>query len=133
MGCNCKTGEKPNVNLASKLNSNNDNENNVKNTKLSIVLTYTAKMIGFLVGILLLPLINIAIIWFMFRTLVLNKEVDLKLLFSRMMRSKKIKDLAKDDEDFYDEDDDEDDDDFENLTENDVIMVDVDDITPKNK
>lgn len=134
MGCNCKTGEKPNVTLNSKSNTNTYNENDVKNSKLSIVLTYTAKMIGFLVGVLLLPLINIAIIWFMFKTLVLNKEVDLKLLFSRMMRSKKIKDLSKDDEDFYDEDDDEDDyDDFENLTENDVIMVDVDDITPKNK
>jgi len=131
MGCGCKTGEKPNVNLSSKTNNSNDIDKNVKNKKLSIFLTYTAKIIGFFVGVLLLPLINIAIIWFMFRTLVLNKEVDLKLLFSRMMRSKKIKDLAKDDEDFYDEDDD--DDDFENLTENDVIMVDVDDITAKNK
>lgn len=129
MGCSCKKGVTPNVNV----NDNNDyGDENVKHKNLSLVLTYTAKLIGFFAGILLLPLINIAIIWFMFNTLVLTKEVDVKLLFSRMMRSKKLKDLAKDDEDFEDDDDDEIDD-FENLTEDDVIMVDVEDITPKSK
>ena len=60
-----------------------------------------------------------------------KKDFDKIIEKQDIFASKKIKDLAKDDEDFYDEDDD--DDDFENLTENDVIMVDVDDITAKNK
>lgn len=132
MGCSCKTGEKPNVDINSAI-VNKENNENVKHKNLSLFLSYTAKLIGFFVGILLLPLINIAIIWFMFNTLVLTKEVDVKLLFSRMMRSKKLKDFSKDDEDYYDDEDEEDDDEFENLTENDVIMVDVDDITPKSK
>jgi hypothetical protein len=65
----------------------------------------------------------------MFNTLVLTKEVDVRGLFSRLTKTKKFKSLVKDEDD----EDDEDDDDYENLTEDDLIMVDVEDITPKSK
>jgi hypothetical protein len=127
MGCNCKTGGTPNPNFKS---NNNDSGVNPRHKNLSAFLSYTAKLIGFFVGLLLLPLINIAIVWFMFNTLVLTKEVDVRGLFARLTKTKKFKSLIKDDE--YDDYDDEDDD-YENLTEDDLIMVDVEDITPKSK
>ena len=111
MGCNCKSGQ-------------NNKEQNVKLSELSfkekikLFLYYSLKVFGFLVGVLLLPIINIAIIWFMFNTIVLTKEVNIKEFVMKIMGN-----TLKDD------DDDDDDDDFEDLTEDDVIMLDVEDIT----
>ncbi len=132
MGCSCKAGQTPNSNQ--KNNNNNvkfEPNNDGRNRILSSVLGYTFKLIAFFLGVLLLPIINIAIIWFMFNTLVLTKEFNIKGLFDRLMKSKKFKELSKedDDDDYYDGDDD----DFENLTEDDVIMVDVEDITDRVK
>jgi hypothetical protein len=91
--------------------------------KGKLILHYFFKVIGFLVGVALLPLINLVIIWFMFSTIVLTKEVSIIKLAKKIMGGRKYDD---------DEDDDEDeDDDFEELTEDDVIMVDVEDITDK--
>ena len=67
-----------------------------------------------------LPIINLFIIWFIFRTLVLNKDVNIKPLLSAI--GKKFKEEEEEDEDEYDE-----------LTEDDVVMVDVEDITNKSK
>jgi hypothetical protein len=132
MGCSCKTGQAPNSNK--KNNNNNINTEFVvyeKNKIIYSAIGYFFKTIAFLLGVLLLPIINIAIVWFMFNTLVLTKEVNIKGLFDRLMKSKKFRELSKedDDDDYYDGDDDE----FENLTEDDVIMVDVEDITDKVK
>ena len=115
MGCNCKTKngfEMPEKTNFSKLTNNE---------KSKLIVHYFFKVIGFILGVLLLPIINIAIIWFMFNTIVLTKDVNVVKLLNKYFTAK------KDDDD----DDDEDDDDFEDLTEDDVIMVDVEDITEK--
>jgi hypothetical protein len=112
-GCNCK-GNKNNV----------DKALNEKETKAKVKLSFTyymLKTLGFLLLVALLPLINLVIIWFMFRTLVLNKDIDLKpLLLGIGKRFKEKKEV-------------DDDNDLDDLTEDDVVMVGVDDITNKRK
>ena len=73
----------------------------------------------------MLPLINIAIIWFMFNTLVLNKDVNIKPLLLALGNQFKEKKYEDDDEIDIEE--------FNELTEDDVVMVDVEDITNKSK
>ena len=117
-GCNCKTKdgfEIPEKTNFSKLTNKE---------KGKLVVHYFFKVIGFIIGILLLPIINIAIIWFMFNTIVLTKDVNVVKLLNKYFTSKK-------DDDDEDDDEDEDDVDFEDLTEDDVIMMDVEDITEK--
>ena len=117
MGCNCKTNggfEIPEKTKFSKLTNKE---------KRQLITHYFFKVIGFLIGVLLLPIINIAIIWFMFSTIVLTKDVNIVKLLNKYFTAKKNDD---DDDDFEDDDDD-----FEDLIENDVVMVDVEDITEK--
>ena len=83
---------------------------------------YLLKSIGFLLMMLALPLINIAIIWFIFKTLMLNEEVDIKPLLYAIGKKFKQNDSDDDEEN-----------DYEELTEDDVVMVDVEDITNKTK
>ncbi len=118
MGCNCKTSGDNNVKETVKLSELSTKQ------KINLFLFYLAKTIGFLVGVALLPIINLGIIWFMFNTLVLTKEVDIKKIVSDLIGNKFNK---------KDDDEDDEDDDFENLTEDDVIMVDVEDITEEIK
>ncbi len=113
MGCNCKS-------------QNIDDILNVDRPKLSIgklIGKYTLKILSFLLMIAMLPLINIAIIWFMFKTLVLNQDVNIKPLLLALGNQFKEKD---NDEEIDEEE-------FDELTEDDVIMVDVEDITKKSK
>jgi hypothetical protein len=104
MGCNCKSNA---IDV-----SNKDN-------KIDI-LGFGLKIIAFLIALLLLPIIMVAIIWIMFNTLVLTKETDLKPL---------LKKLGEKFSDNYDDDDD--DDDMEVFMNNDVITMNVEDITNK--
>ena len=114
MSCNCKnSGEMPQNYVLE------ENENLV-----ATIIKYVVKFIGFLVGVALLPLIMIAIIWFMFDTIVLNKDIDLRRVINRFVKANKF---------FTKDDDDEDDDDDDDLTEDDVIMLNVEDITNKSK
>ncbi len=104
MGCNCKT-----------------NVTHVSNKENKIdVLGFGLKIIAFLLGLVLLPIIMVVIVWFMFNTLVLNKETDLKPL---------LKKLGEKFSDNYDDDDD--DDEIEVFMNNDVISMNVEDITNK--
>ena len=109
MGCNCK-------NSAQAQQINDDRTTGVKITH------YALKTLVFLLMIVLLPVINLLLIYFMFKTLVLGKDVDVKPLLLAI--GKKFKE--KDDDD-YDEID------YDTLTPNDVVMVDVEDITDRHK
>jgi|ERR1035437_5762432 hypothetical protein len=84
------------------------------------IVTYILKSIAFVLMIAALPIINLFIIWFIFRTLMLNKEVDIKPLLSVI--GKKFQDKQEDDEEEYD-----------NLTEDDVVLVNVEEITSTSK
>lgn len=112
MGCNCKGNNK---NIDSYLG------NGTKSTeKLGPRIgTYILKSLAFVLMIAALPIINLFIIWFIFRTLILNKEVNIKPLLTAIGKK------------FQDKDEEEDETEFDELTEDDVVMVDVEDITNK--
>jgi hypothetical protein len=86
MSCNCKTS-----------GASTSSTGEVKSkTVVDNGLKYSAKIIGFLIGVLLLPLIMLGIIWFMFDTIVLNKEVDLTIILKKIVKINKA--ILDDDE-----------------------------------
>ncbi len=111
MSCNCKNGQS----MESMLENENKNPKSVGQT----VIKYTLKVLGFLVLVAALPIINLYIIWFIFNMLVLNKNIDVKPILLTLGNKFKQKD--------YDEDDEE----YNELTEDDVELLDVEDITNK--
>lgn len=126
MGCGCKNTK------------NDSNESNKmvrswsESNKTANVIKYGFKIFGFLIGLLTLPFIVLAIIWFMFDLIVLNREVDIAKL-TRVLATK-IK-FANDNAHLEEDDDDDDDEYYEDdeFDENDYITVDVEDISPDKK
>ena len=111
MGCNCKSDRKIDDIL--------ENGSISKEKIGKQIISYSLKTLGFLIVLALLPIINLFIIWFIFKTLVLNTSVDLKPLLSVIGKKFDTRNMN------YDDDDDSD---YDSLTEDDVIMVDVEDI-----
>lgn len=111
MSCNCKTKNYP-------TNQKSLNKTLTKNNT-NIVL----RIFAFTLGLLLLPIIMMAVIWFMFELLMLNKEIDMKKIANIM--TSKIKPFNEDYEDDYEEEDDDDE-----FTEENYEMLDVEEITP---
>lgn len=102
MSCNCKNEKKIDVKSESK-------------NKISF---YFLKILIYMIFLLLLPVIIVAFMIIGFKVFVLSESIDIKPLLVRLAKSFSIKD----------EDEDED---YENITEDDLIMVDVEDITNK--
>lgn len=126
MGCNCKAGKEPNTYVDVK--GNEVKINRFHYTKIGF---HIFKFIAFLLGLVVLPIVNIFIIIFMFNILVLNQQADLKPMFNSVANF--LKKTKKKDKDGYNDDEDEDEDDFEGLTEDDVILMDVDEITDEKE
>lgn len=80
-------------------------------------LMYFVKSIGFIISLILLPVINIMIIKFLFQTLVLNKKVDLKGLLEYYFKKKESEEQEDDDEE-----------DYLDLEEDEVEMLNVEEI-----
>jgi hypothetical protein len=117
MGCGCK--------------GNVSNDNSIKfgdltvNAKLRRVGFYTLKVFAFMLAILALPIINIAIIWFIFQIVVLNQSFSVKeIVFKIMGKALTRNDDDDDDDDYYD---------LDELNEDDVTLLDVDEITHEIK
>ncbi len=118
MSCGCKT----NVNYE----PNNDGSEKKINLGFTNIIV---KILAFSFMMLLLPVIMLAIIWFIFELIILNKEVDIKRVVKVL--SSKIKPFNEGFEEDDEEEDEEDDDEF---TEENYEMIDVEDITPvRNK
>ncbi len=118
MSCNCKSGV-----------GNTLNQEIKEKGKKKVIGGYTSRLILFLFSLLLLPVILIFSIYFMFRTIVLNYDLNTKEMFSGVLKAMK---RANSDYDEEDEEDEEDDEYFESLTSDDVILYDVEDLTEKN-
>lgn len=84
-------------------------------TPKELFINYTFKTIGFVLILVLLPVINVLLIWFMFKTFVLGDTINLVQMFE--MINKKISPKPEEDED---------DDEF--YTDDDVELLDVDDL-----
>jgi len=93
MSCNCKTSDDhysigPEVNLTKKITN------------------YTLRSVVFLFSLILLPIILGVSIWFMFKTLVLNKDVNIiEVLTILANKLSSNKDDDDDDDDEYNEED----------------------------
>lgn len=113
MGCSCKNGNTMDEMLST---------DKKKITSTQKVSKYTLKVIAFLLMLLALPLINLYLIWLMFKMLVMNEDIDIKPLL--MAIGNKFKNNQED----YDDDDFE-----EDFNEEDLITVNVEDISNKTK
>ncbi len=112
MGCNCKvSGNKSEI--VPKIKNSVEAKSNIQN-----FIHYSAKIIGFLIGVVLIPFISIAIIWFMFDTIVLSKEVDISFLLKKIIKVNKVIMTDDDDEDDEEEFDYEEEYITENIEEN---------------
>ncbi len=99
MGCNCKV---------SNSNSKGQGQDNSKREPaFQNFVKYSAKIIGFLIGMVLMPIIVVAIIWFMFDIMVLNKEVDLRKVLMKIIKINKaiMTEDVEEDEDYENEGD----------------------------
>jgi ATP-dependent Zn protease len=113
MGCGCKTNNN--------YEPNSEGSNNNKKSFSNILI----RLLAFMLIMVFLPIIIIAIIWFIFELIMLNKEIDMKKIVKVL--SSKIKPFN---EGYEEDDDDYEDDDDDDFTEENYEMVDVEDITP---
>lgn len=106
MGCNCKNdGNQYSV------------SSDVNLTKR--ILNYSLRIIMFSLSLLTLPIIVIASIWILFRTLVLNKDVNITGMLKFMVKAFKNANNSNDDDDdddYYDDEDEYELMDVENIT-----------------
>lgn len=119
MGCACKN--KKNIDFL-------PNEEIIlpKKKLIDEIKTYTSKTILFLIILSTIPIIMCFIIYYMFTTIVLTRDLDIKPFLIHIAKSmKKTIDTQNEEED-----DDDDDDYF--LDEEDLIMLNVEDITNKD-
>jgi hypothetical protein len=128
MGCGCTKNGKYEPILDNSIDNLNNGENK---TTFSGSTNIILRILAFILMLGTLPIIMVAIIWFMFELLILNKEMDMKRIVRGL--TAKIKPFNEgyvENEDYDDEDDDEDYDDDVEFNEENYEMVDVDDITP---
>lgn len=112
MSCNCKSGE-----------GNSLNEEIEEKGEKNVIIGYISRSLLFLFSLLLVPIILIFSVYFMFKTIVLNYDLNVKEMLKSLL---KIMKRANSDYDDYDDDED-----FETLTEDDVVLYDVEDLTEK--
>lgn len=110
MGCNCKG----NKNLS-------PSGEPIKISLKQNVFAYFFKFLAFILFIISLPIVNIVILYYVFKTLVLNKDFDIKPLL--MFLINKANNNENDEEDDLD--------DLSELNPEDFELVGVDNITTK--
>lgn len=108
-GCNCKG----NVSMQDKENENN--------SFFQIIVKYALKTLVFLLFLIGIPFINLYIIYLSFNIIVLNKSIDIKPLLKSIGQKFQNKDEEIDE--YIDDEE------FNNLTEDDVVLLNAEDIT----
>ena len=109
MSCNCKNGGSMDTLL--------DNKTEEVSVRRKII-KYTLKTLAFILMLVLLPILNLYIIWIMFKMVVMNKNIDIKPLLMAIGEKFMIKDDDDDDDDFNEDDE--------------LVMMNVEDITKKS-
>jgi hypothetical protein len=117
-GCKAKKGEDLSIN----------DKNKPKVNIMVNIIYYSIKVIGFLVAMILLPILMLVIAYYMFNLIVMTKGIDIKPLFSSVAKfMKKVGEDNKDDDD----DDDDDDTEWEEIDPDELELIGVDDLTNK--
>jgi hypothetical protein len=119
MGCGCKTDGNQVPNLDGSIDMPNDNVNyGISNVIL--------RVLAFILMMFTLPIIMLAVIWFIFELLILNKQINMKKIVKVLSsKLKPFNEGYEDDEEDYDDYEDEDE-----FNEENYEMIDVEDITP---
>lgn len=108
MGCNCK---------GQNIDSLESKVDNLGNKNGKNIVKYFFKLLVFLLFVIFSPIILIGVLWLIFKMIVLNDSVDVKPILIKL--GKKLKNNDEDD-------------DFDGITNDDVVMLNVEDITVKN-
>lgn len=116
MGCNCKNKNNNNmINKQDELNANNSiakQNEEVKNLSVIYkVMYYSVRTLGFFISLIIVPIILVVTVVFLFKTVVLNKNVNVMNLTKAITRWKKVKEMEEREEE------EEDDNDFEETDE----------------
>lgn len=101
--------------MQSMIEDNNGGENSKNN-----VGKYTLKILAFILFFILSPFIYLGVLWLGFKMLVLNKSIDIKPMLE--FAAKKLRTNNNDEIDINE---------LNELNEDDLVMVDVEDITNK--
>ena len=114
MGCNCK-----------KDSNINDLIGEAKTEPIAgVIIKYILKTLGFIFLLILLPVINIYIIWLMFDMLILNRNVDIKPALLALGRKFELKNFDDEDEELTEQE-------FLELTEDDVVLMNSEELIKK--
>lgn len=118
MGCGCKTNKDGTPNL---------DENNEGTLNIFLILWgYLLKLIVFGFFILLLPILNMYLFYIIFKSIMLNKDFNSQELIGSLIKlAIKFKPNNQDFDEYEDSEE------YYELTEDDVTMLDVEDITNK--
>lgn len=107
MSCNCKNNK-----------YSLDNASNGSTEKIKSFSNYFLKTLVFLVFLLFLPIVMIAFVVISFKVFVLGKNINIKPILLKLAETLSTKKEDDDDEDY-------------DLSEDDLVMVGVEDITNK--
>jgi len=117
MGCNCKNDKNNMINNQDELNGKNiiaKQNDEIKSLSLIYkVMYYSVRTLGFFISLIILPIILVVTVVFLFKTVVLNKNVNVLNLTKTITRWKKIKEL----EELEEKEEEENDNDFEETDE----------------
>lgn len=125
MGCGCSAktySKEKEINNKIYEDSSKFKDENLKESVFSKIMYQSLKLVAFFIMLLFVPFIMIAVVWFIFSVVVLNKEVDMKKIVT-ILASK----IKRFNEDEYDDDDYEDDD-FEEYDEDNYELIDVEEV-----
>ena len=113
MSCNCKNN---------KTNPESYSSDRIEKSEsfFQNVVKYTLKFFGFLMFLLILPILNIVIVWYAFRMLILDKNIDLRPILFKLGDAFR----NKEDDEYYEV--------YESSVE-DLEMMDVEVLTRDNK
>jgi hypothetical protein len=109
MSCNCKHKN---------INQEDPKDKKTEKGILQTTIKYTLKFLGFLLLLVMLPILNLFIIWFMFDMIVLNSSIDLRPLLLTIGKKIKWDGESEEYEDYS----------FDDLTEDDVILENLEDL-----
>lgn len=103
MGCNCKNEP----NLADGLTDESTDIN--KGSLLSRIVLTSFRFIGFLIALVFTPIILLVLVWFMFKMIVLNEDIDMKGIVTFFANKIKSNERDEDEEEDFEEEFNEDD------------------------
>jgi hypothetical protein len=109
MGCNCKNDKNNMLNKQDELNNNDVAKQNDEIKSLSLiykVMYYGVRTLGFFISLIIVPIVLVVTVVFLFKTVVLDKNVNVMNLAKTIKRWQKVRALEVKEEEEEDDDND---------------------------